>query len=68
MSIGNLILGVNSATVKYLILYDSLLQNDTKMRQLLQNATRITNCDGTFLKSFLFIVIPFSPDDYIQLF
>ena len=38
MSIGNLILGVNSVTVSYLIHYDSLLQNATdiikKMRQL----------------------------------
>ena len=29
MSIGNLILGVNSATVSYLIHYDNLLQNAT---------------------------------------
>ena len=29
MSIGNLILGVNSATVSYLIRYNSLLQNAT---------------------------------------
>ena len=61
MSIGNLILVVSSATVSYLIRYDSLLQNATaiitnavliillqnasgfyyKMRQLLQNATRL---------------------------
>ena len=87
MSIGNLILGVNSVTVSYLIHYDSLLQNATdiitkcdsyfitkcvrffitkydsfitkcnsnyklrqfyyKMRQLLQNAMFITNCDST---------------------
>ena len=37
MSIANLILGVNSATVSYLIHYDNLLQNTTyyyKMRQI----------------------------------
>ena len=58
MSIGNLILGVNSVTVSCLIHYDSLLQNATeiyyRMRQLLQitmfllqNATVITNCSST---------------------
>ena len=49
MSIGNLILRVNSATVSYLIHYDSLLQNATILLQnatiLLQNATVITKCD-----------------------
>ena len=39
MSIGNLILGVNSVTVSYLIHYDSLLQNATAI--LLQNATEV---------------------------
>ena len=39
MSIGNLILGVNSVTVSYLIHYDSLLQNATTI--LLQNATEV---------------------------
>ena len=37
MSIGNLILGVNSVTVSYLIHYDSLLQNATDI---------ITKCDS----------------------
>ena len=37
MSIGNLILGVNSVTVSYLIHYDSLLQSATAI--LLQNVT-----------------------------
>ena len=50
MSIGNLILGVNSVTVSYMIHYDSLLQNATDFitkcdRSLLQNATTITNYD-----------------------
>ena len=40
MSIGNLILDVNSVTVSYLILYDSLLQNATDI---------ITNCDSYFI-------------------
>ena len=39
MSIGNLILGVNSVTVSYLTHYDSLLQNATDI--LLQNATEV---------------------------
>ena len=39
MSIGNLILGVNSVTVSYLIHYDSLLQNARAI--LLQNATEV---------------------------
>ena len=74
MSIGNVILGVNSVTVSCLIHYDSLLQNATaillqnaaevyykirhvyyykirqfyyKMRQLLQNATFVTNCNNS---------------------
>ena len=63
MSIGNLILGVNSVTVSYLIHYDSLLQNSTevywkmrqdfyyKMRQFfLQNATIITNYNNFITK------------------
>ena len=40
MSIGNLILGVNSVTVSYLTHYDSLLQNATDI---------ITKCDGYFI-------------------
>ena len=40
MSIGNLILGVNSVTVSYLIHYDSLLQNATDI---------ITKCDSYFI-------------------
>ena len=39
MSIGNLILGVNSFTFSYLIHYDSLLQNATAI--LLQNVTGV---------------------------
>ena len=39
MSIGNLILGVNSFTFSYLIHYDSLLQNATAI--LLQNVTEV---------------------------
>ena len=39
MSIGNLILGVSSVAVSYLIRYDSLLQNVTA--NLLQNATEV---------------------------
>ena len=39
MSIGNLILSVNSVAVSYLIRYDSLLQNATA--NLLQNATKV---------------------------
>ena len=39
MSIGNLILSVNSVAVSYLIRYDSLLQNATAI--LLQNATEV---------------------------
>ena len=40
MSIGNLILGVNSVTVSYLIHYDTLLQNATDI---------ITKCDSYFI-------------------
>ena len=40
MSIGNLILGVNSVTVSYLIRYDSLLQNVTDI---------IAKCDSYFI-------------------
>ena len=40
MSIDNLILGVNSVTVSYLIHYDSLLQNATDI---------ITKCDSYFI-------------------
>ena len=39
MSIENLLLGVNSVTVSYLIPFDSLLQNATAI--LLQNATEV---------------------------
>ena len=41
MSIGNLILGVNSVTVSYLIRYGSLLQNKTDI---------ITKCDSLITK------------------
>ena len=40
MSIRNLIFGVNSVTVSYLIHYDSLLQNATNI---------ITKCDNYFI-------------------
>ena len=40
MSIGNLILGVNSVTVSYLIHYDSLIQNATDI---------VTKCDSYFI-------------------
>ena len=40
MSIGNLILGVHSVTVSYLIRYASLLQNATDI---------ITKCDSYFI-------------------
>ena len=48
MNIGNLILGVNSVVVSYLICYDGLLQNATDVitkcnRLLLQNAIVIAN-------------------------
>ena len=49
MSIRNLIFGVNSVTVSYLIRYDSLLQNATAI--LLQNGTAILlqNASGFLL-------------------
>ena len=57
MSIGNLILGVSSATVSYLIHCDSFLQNGTevyyKMRQLFYYKMRrrfITKYDSTSSK------------------
>ena len=40
MSIGNLVLGVNSVTVSYLIRYESLLQNAADL---------ITKCDSYFI-------------------
>ena len=40
-NIGNLILGVNSVTLSYLIPYDSLLQNATDI---------ITKCNSYFIK------------------
>ena len=42
MSIGNLILGVESVTVPYLILYDILLQNASDI---------ITKCDNYLLQN-----------------
>ena len=61
MSIGNLICGVNSVTVSYLIRYNSLLQTATQNATaiLLQNATEvyykscqvfffITKCDSYY--------------------
>ena len=54
MSIGNLILGLNSVTISYLIRYESLLQNMPGLllqnaTVLLQNATVIKICDD-FIK------------------
>ena len=64
MSIGNLILGVESVTVPYLILYDILLQNASDIitkcdNYLLQNKQKfitkrvrffITKCEGFIIK------------------
>ena len=54
MSIGNLILGVSSVTVSYLIHYDSLLQNTTDIvtkcdRSLLQNVSGFLLQNATLL-------------------
>ena len=54
MSIGNLVRGVNSVTVSYLIRYDSLLQNATDTirkcdRSLLQNASDFLLQNATVL-------------------
>ena len=54
MSIGNLILGVNSVTVSYLIHYDGLLQNATDIttkceRNLLQNTSSFLLQNATIL-------------------
>ena len=43
MIIGNLVLGINSATVSYLVRYDSLLQSKTYI---------ITKCDSYFIARF----------------
>ena len=55
MSIGNLILSVNSVTVSCLIHYDSLLPNETAIllqnaTVLLQNTTVISNCNNFITK------------------
>ena len=63
MSIRNLIFGVSSATVSYLIRYESLLQNASDVitkcgnyfvtkcdRSLLEKATVITKCDDFIAK------------------
>ena len=50
MSIGNLILGVNSVTVSYLIHYDSLLQNATDIITVCNNYF-ITKCDRSLLQN-----------------
>ena len=57
MSIGNLVWGVNSVTVSYLIRYDSLLQNATDTtrkcdRSLLQNASGFLLQNATVLLQF----------------
>ena len=52
MSIGNLILGVNSVTVSYLIHYDSLLQNATHIIAKCDSYF-ITNCDRSLLRQVL---------------
>ena len=54
MNIGNLILGVNIATVSHLIHYDSLLQNPLEVitkcdRNLLQNASGFLLQNATFV-------------------
>ena len=50
MSIGNLILGVNSVTLSYLIHYDSLLQNATDIIAKC-GSYFITNCDRSLLQN-----------------
>ena len=50
MSIGNLILGVNSVTVPYLIHYDSLLQNAPDIITKC-NSYFITKCDRILLQN-----------------
>ena len=50
MSIGNLILDVNSGTVSYLILYDSLLQNATDINTKC-NSYFITKCNRSLLET-----------------
>ena len=50
MSIENLILGVNSVTVSYLIHYDSLLQNATDIIAKCDSYF-ITNCDRSLLQN-----------------
>ena len=57
MSIGNLVWGVSSGTVSYLIRYDSLLQNATDTirkcdRRLLQNASGFLLQNPTVLLQF----------------
>ena len=50
MSIGNLIFDVNSATVSYLIRYDSLLQNATDIITK-SDSYFIIKCDRSLLKN-----------------
>ena len=47
MNIGDLILGVNSVTVLYLIRYDTLLQNETDI---------ITKCDNCFITTVMILL------------
>ena len=49
IDIGNLILGVNSVTVSYLIHYDSLLQNTTNIRKC--DSYFITKCTRSLLQN-----------------
>ena len=50
MSIGDLILDVNSVTLSYLIRYDSLLQNPTDIITKCDSCF-ITKCDGSLLRN-----------------
>ena len=49
MNIGDLILGVNSVTISYLINYDSLLQNATDITTKCDSYF-ITKCDRSLLQ------------------
>ena len=57
MSIGNLILGVNSVTVSYLIHYDTLLQNATDVITKC-NSYFIKKCDRSLLQNVLGFLLP----------
>ena len=57
MSIRNLIFGVNSVTVSYLIRYDSLLQNATDV---------ITKCDSYFITKRDRSLLQYAPGFLLQ--